>query len=150
MFNKVVLVGNLTREVEIRHSQSGTVIAITGIATNRKFKSQTGEQKEEVMFIDLTFFGRTAEVAQQYLHRGSKILVEGRLVFDQWVNQNGQKRSKHAVTVDVMQMLDSKGQGHSGEKPTEMQPNRPAPTSSPVNSDDSSFDPGFTEDDIPF
>lgn len=109
MFNKVVLVGNLTRDIEMRHSQSGTAIAKTGIATNRKFKSQSGEQKEEVMFVDLTFFGRTAEVAQQYLHRGSKILVDGRLVFDQWTDQNGQKRSKHGITVDLMQMLDSKG-----------------------------------------
>ena len=93
--------------------QNGALIANTAIATNRKFKSQTGEQKEEVMFVDITFFGRTAEMAQQYLHRGSKILVEGRLKFDQWVDQNGQKRSKHGVTVDVMQMLDSKGTAHA-------------------------------------
>ncbi len=108
MYNKVVLVGNLTRDIEIRYSQSGSAIGNVGIATSRKFKSQTGEQKEEVMFIDLTFFGRTAEIANQYLRKGSKVLVDGRLVFQQWTAQDGSKRSKHAVTVENLQMLDSK------------------------------------------
>ena len=109
MFNKIILVGNITRDIEMKYSQSGTAIAKTAIATSRKFKSNTGEQKEEVCFVDITFFGRSAEVANQYLHKGSKLLVEGRLVFEQWTDQNGQRRSKHGVTVDTMQMLDSKG-----------------------------------------
>ena len=108
MYNKVILVGNLTRDIEMKYSQGGMAIAKSAIATSRKFKSNTGEQKEEVCFIDITFFGRSAEVANQYLRKGSKILIEGRLVFEQWSDQNGQKRSKHGVTVDVMQMLDSK------------------------------------------
>ena len=108
MFNKIILVGNLTRDIELRYSQAGLGIANTAIATSRKFTSN-GEKKEEVMFVDITFFGRSAEVANQYLRKGSKILVEGRLNFDQWVDQNGQKRSKHSVTVETMQMLDSKG-----------------------------------------
>jgi len=108
MYNKVVLVGNLTRDVEIRYSQSGSAIGNVGIATSRKWKSQTGEQKDEVMFIDLTFFGRTAEIANQYLRKGSKVLVDGRLVFQQWTAQDGSKRSKHAITVENLQMLDSK------------------------------------------
>ncbi|RLA73709.1 MAG: single-stranded DNA-binding protein [Epsilonproteobacteria bacterium] len=108
MYNKVILVGNLTRDIELRHSQAGMAIAKTAIATSRKFKSNTGEQKEEVCFVDITFFGRSAEVANQYLRKGSKILVEGRLVFEQWTDQNGQKRSKHSITVDIMQMLDNK------------------------------------------
>jgi len=107
MFNKVVLVGNLTRDIELRYAQSGTAIANTAIATSRKF-TQNGEKKEEVCFIDITFFGRSAEVANQYLRRGSKILVEGRLNFDQWVAQDGSKRSKHTVIVETMQMMDSK------------------------------------------
>jgi single-strand DNA-binding protein len=107
MFNKVILVGNLTRDIELRYSQAGMAIAKTAIATSRKFTSN-GEKKEEVMFIDITFFGRSGEVANQYLRRGSKILVEGRLNFEQWVDQNGQKRSKHSVTVETMQMLDSR------------------------------------------
>ena len=112
MFNKVILVGNLTRDIELRYSQSGMGIANTAIATSRKYTSN-GEKKEEVCFIDITFFARSAEIANQYLRKGSKILVEGRLNFDQWVDQNGQKRSKHSVVVETMQMLDSKGDNPS-------------------------------------
>jgi len=108
MFNKIVLVGNLTRDIELRYSQAGLAIASTAIATSRKFTSN-GEKKEEVCFVDITFFSRSAEVANQYLRKGSKILVEGRLKLDQWVDQNGGKRSKHSVVVETMQMLDSKG-----------------------------------------
>ncbi len=113
MFNKIILVGNLTRDIELRYSQSGMGIAKTAIATSRKFTSN-GEKKEEVCFVDITFFGRSAEVANQYLRKGSKILVEGRLSFEQWVDQNGQKRSKHSVIVETMQMLDSKSDNQGG------------------------------------
>jgi len=113
MFNKIILVGNLTRDIELRYTQSGAGIANTAIATSRKF-TQNGEKKDEVCFVDITFFGRSAEVANQYLRKGSKILVEGRLKFDQWVDQNGQKRSKHSVIVETMQMLDSKGDNQNG------------------------------------
>jgi single-strand DNA-binding protein len=108
MYNKVILVGNLTRDIELRYSQSGSAIAKTAIATSRKF-TVNGERREEVMFIDITFFGRSGEIANQYLRKGSKVLVEGRLIFEQWVDQNGAKRNKHSVTVETMQMLDSKG-----------------------------------------
>ena len=107
MFNKVVLVGNLTRDIELRYASSGSAIENTAIATSRKF-TQNGERKEEVCFVDITFFGRSAEVANQYLRRGSKILIEGRLKFDQWVAQDGSKRSKHTVIVETMQMLNGK------------------------------------------
>ena len=120
MYNKVILVGNLTRDIELRYSQGGMGIAKTAIATSRKFTAN-GEKKEEVCFVDITFFGRSAEVANQYLRKGSKILVEGRLNFEQWVDQNGQKRSKHSVTVETMQMLDSKGD------------NQGAPMNAPAN-----------------
>ena len=113
MYNKVILVGNLTRDMELRYSQGGMGIAKTALATSRKF-TVNGEKKEEICFVDITFFGRSAEVANQYLRKGSKILVEGRLNFEQWVDQNGQKRSKHSVTVETMQMLDSKGDNASG------------------------------------
>lgn len=113
MFNKIILVGNLTRDIELRYAQTGTAIAKTAIATSRKFTSN-GEKKEEVCFVDITFFGRSAEVANQYLRKGSKILVEGRLNFEQWSDQNGQKRSKHSVIVETMQMLDSKGDQSMG------------------------------------
>jgi single-strand DNA-binding protein len=113
MFNKIILVGNLTRDIELRYSQGGMGIAKTAIATSRKFTAN-GEKKEEVCFVDITFFARSAEIANQYLRKGSKILVEGRLNFEQWADQNGQKRSKHSVVVETMQMLDSKGENQGG------------------------------------
>jgi single-strand DNA-binding protein len=115
MYNKVILVGNLTRDIELRYSQNGSAIAKTAIATSHKF-TVNGEKKEETCFVDITFFGRSGEVANQYLRKGSKILVEGRLSFEQWVDQtNGQKRSKHSVIVESMQMLDTRqGGGDQG------------------------------------
>ncbi len=107
MFNKIILVGNLTRDIELRYAQTGTAIAKSGIATSRKFGSGS-ERKEETMFIDITFFGRSAEVANQYLRKGSKVLIEGRLQLEQWVDQSSQKRSKHSVIIETMQMLDSR------------------------------------------
>ena len=109
MFNKLILVGNLTREIELRNTPAGLTIANTGIATNKKFKNQTGQEKEEVMFIDITFFGRTAEVANQYLKKGSQVLVDGRLKLDQWTDASGQKRSKHSLVVESMKMLGNRG-----------------------------------------
>lgn len=123
MFNKVVIVGNLTKDIEMRFSQGGAGIANSAIATTRKFKARDGSQSEETLFIDITFFGRTAEIAQQYLHKGSKVLLEGRLKFDQWTDQNGQKRSKHSVRVESMQMLDSKNASFHEEKPSSQKSN---------------------------
>jgi single-strand DNA-binding protein len=114
MFNKVILVGNLTRDIELRYTQGGMAIAKTGIATNRKFKKQSGEMVDETMFVDITFFGRSGEVANQYLRKGSKVLVEGRLMLEQWTDQNGQKRSKHSINVEEMKMLDSRGDMEQG------------------------------------
>ena len=116
MFNKIILTGNLTRDIELKYSQSGIGIAKTAIATSRKFTSN-GEKKEEVCFVDITFFARSAEIANQYLRKGSKILVEGRLNFEQWVDKNGQKRSKHSVTVETMQMLDGKQESAQAPQP---------------------------------
>ena len=108
MYNKVILLGNLTKDLDLRYSPSGTAIASSSIAVNRKFASSSGEKKEEVCFIDVNFFARTAEIANQYLKKGSKILIEGRLKFDQWTDQNGINRSKHSIVVENMQMLDKK------------------------------------------
>ena len=116
MFNKLILVGNLTREIELRNTPAGLAIANTGIATNKKFKNQMGEEKEEVMFIDITFFGRTAEVANQYLKKGSQVLVDGRLKLDQWTDANGQKRSKHSLVVESMKMLSSRSSEYSNSQ----------------------------------
>lgn len=105
MYNKIILAGNLTRDIEIKYTQSGSAIGNTAIATSRKFKAANGEQKEETLFIDLTFFGRTAEIANQYLRKGSKVLVDGRLKLDQWTAEDGTKRSRHSVTVENLQMI---------------------------------------------
>ncbi len=122
MYNRIILVGNLTRDPELRYMPNGGAVCTTGIATNRKFKKQDGSAGEEVCFVDITFFGRTAEIANQYLKRGKKILVEGRLKLDQWTDQNGGKRSKHTVVVDNMQMLDSKGSNEGGYNQQNSQP----------------------------
>lgn len=109
-FNKVILVGNLTRAPELKYtSGKGTPVTKTGIAVNRK-ATINGELREEVCFVDLTFWGRTAEIANQYLQKGSKVLIEGRLVYETWQDQNGQNRSKHSITVESMEMLSSKEQ----------------------------------------
>ena len=111
MYNKVILAGSLSRDVELKYTPSGTAIGRFGIATNRTYKdTQTGETKQEVMFIDVKVFGRSAEVANQYLHKGSKALVEGRLVLDQWVDKNGYKRSKHSIVAEKVQFMDAKAQ----------------------------------------
>lgn len=112
MFNKIVLVGNLTRDIELRYTQGGAAIGSCGIAVTRKF-SVNGEKREETCFIDITFFGKQAEIANQYLSKGSKLLIEGRLKFDQWQDNNGQNRSKHTVAVENMEMLGG-GQQQGG------------------------------------
>ena len=107
MFNKVVLVGNLTRDIELRYASNGNAIGNTAIAATRKF-TVNGEKREETCFIDITFFGKMAEIANQYLSKGSKLLVEGRLKLDQWNDQNtGQSRQKHSIVVENMEMLGS-------------------------------------------
>ena len=118
MYNKVILEGNLTKDIELIYASSGTAIGKSSIAVNRKFKTQAGEQKQEVLFIDITFFGRTAEVASQYLTKGSNIIIDGKLDFQQWKASDGTNRSKHAVTVNSMQMINTKKENvtHS-EKP---------------------------------
>ena len=108
------MVGNFTRDLELRYAPSGIAIGNAGLATNRKFKGSDGQQKEEICFVDITFFGRTAEIANQYLKKGSKVLIEGRLKFDTWEDQNGNKKSKHSITVETMQMLGSKSDTDGG------------------------------------
>lgn len=110
MFNKVIIVGNLTRDVEMRYLPSGSAVATLGLASNRRYNKQDGTKGEETCFVDVRLFGRTAEIANQYLHKGSKILIEGRLVLESWNDQSGQKRSKHSIVAETMQMLDSKAQ----------------------------------------
>ncbi len=114
-FNRVILVGNLTRDVELRYTPSGTPVTEIGLAVNDRRKSQSGEWVEETTFVDITLWGRTAEVASEYLSKGSPILVEGRLKLDTWETE-GQKRSKLRVVGERMQMLGGRG-GGGGDRP---------------------------------
>lgn len=118
MYNRVVLVGNLTRDIEMRYTPTGTAVGATGIAVTRKFTTN-GEKREETCFVDISFFGRTAEIANQYLSKGSKVLVEGRLKYEQWTDQNGQNRSKHTISVENMEMLGSSAQGSYAQSGTQ-------------------------------
>src|SRR5213596_2965027 len=107
-FNKVILLGNLTRDPEVRYTPKGSAVADLGIAVNRQYTLDTGEKREEVTFVDVTFWGRTAEVAGEYLKKGRSIFVEGRLQLDTWDDkQSGQERSKLKVIGETMQMLGS-------------------------------------------
>lgn len=151
MFNKVVLLGNLTRDVEIRYSQSNSAIAKTGIATSRKFTAN-GEKKEDVCFVDLTFFGRSGEIAHQYLKKGSKVMIEGRLSFDQWTDDKGQKHSKHGVIVETMQMVGSKYDNVEESKVQQITQIVHTSTNPVTKSNDdfNRFDDVIKEEDIPF
>jgi len=108
MFNKIILMGHLTRQPELRYSTNGTPIASFGLACNRKFK-QGEDLKEEVLFVDLVAFGKTAEIATQYLAKGSGVLAEGRLQQQRWETEDGQKRSKHEVVVEHLTFLPKPG-----------------------------------------
>ena len=107
-YNKVILLGNLTRDIELRHTQSGMALAKFGMAINRKW-SQNGEQKESTCFVDLTAWGRQAEVLNQYVRKGSQLFVEGRLEYSTWEAEGGGKRSKLEVVVENFQFVGSGG-----------------------------------------
>ena len=127
MFNKVIIVGNLTRDVELKYLPSGSAVAKIGLASNRKYKKQDGSTAEETCFIDANLFGRTAEVANQYLKKGSQVLIEGRLNFESWNDANGQKRSKHTITAESMQMLGRAHQSGDSSYYGESQSNKNVP-----------------------
>jgi single-strand DNA-binding protein len=120
-YNKVVLLGNVTRDVELRYTQSGTAVADVGLAVNSRRK-QGDNWVEEVDFIDLTIWGRTAEVAAEYATKGTPILVDGRLKLDTWETTEGQKRSKLKVVVETLQLLGSKKGGTTAAKADEPAP----------------------------
>ncbi len=99
-FNKIILMGNLTREPNLSYLPSQTPVCEIGLATNRKWTGQDGSEREEVCFIDCRAFGKRAETLNRYLKKGMPLLIEGRLTFDSWQAQDGSKRSKHRVTID--------------------------------------------------
>jgi len=134
MYNKVILVGNLTRDIELRYTPSGTAVGKVGLATNRIFSDPvTKEKKQEVMFIDITIFGRSAETANQYLKKGSQVLVEGRLAFNQWTDNMGQKRSKHEIIAEQVKFLCGKDNANN------MQGSYQQPQSQPQQNQNSGY-----------
>jgi single-strand DNA-binding protein len=150
-FNKVILVGNLTRDPELRYTPNGKAVTKIGLAVNRAWTSESGEKKEEVTFVDVDVFGRTAENVGQYMRKGSPILIEGRLRLDLWDDkQTGQKRSKLGVVAEIVQFLGSpRGEGGApsagGSAP--VRPPRPAAPAQSVGDTDG---PPPSDDDVPF
>jgi single-strand DNA-binding protein len=120
--NKIFLMGNLTRDPQLSYLPSQTPVVEFGIATNRKWKSQDGQQRDETCFVDCRAFGKTAETINKYLSKGRPVFLEGRLTFDTWTAQDGSKRSKHRVTVESFQFLPGGGgQGGGGGAPADSQ-----------------------------
>ncbi len=114
-FNKVMLMGNLTRDPEVRYTPKGTAVAEIGLAINRYFSGDNGEKREETTFVDVTLWGRTAEIAGEYLKKGRPVFIEGRLQLDTWDDKtSGQKRSKLKVVGEGMQLIGSRDGGGGG------------------------------------
>ena len=125
MFNKIILVGNLTRDVELRYFPSNQgCVASFGLGVNRKFKGADEQSKEETLFVDCKVFNRTAEVINQYLKKGSRILIEGRLCMEQW-EKDGVKHTKHIINGDTIKMLDSASQTQGYQHQSYAQPVNP-------------------------
>ena len=148
--NKVILVGNCTRDPEVRYTPKGTAVTDLGLAMNRYYSSDGGEKREETTFVDVTLWGRQAEIAGEYLKKGRPVYIEGRLQMDSWEDKNsGQKRSKLKVVGEQMQLLGSRDGGGGGYQ----QGRESAPSSQvsqePVGNDGAQFSSG-DDDDIPF
>ena len=153
-FNKVILMGNLTRDPQVRYIPSGSAVTEIGLAVNRSwFDKQSNQRKEETTFVDVTLWGRTAEVAGEYLSKGRPVLIEGRLQLDQWEDKDsGQKRSKLRVVGESMTMLGGRGDGGSnqGSGSQEAYSSAPSQDRSPA---DSFYDPPGQDNsggDVPF
>ena len=155
-FNQVILIGNLTRDPELRYSPKGLAIAKLGLAVNRTWKTETGESREEVTFIDVDAFGRQAETICQYLKKGRPVLVQGRLKLDTWDDkQTGQKRSKLGVVLENFQFLGSRPEGEGDASPRPSRPSSPAAAPAAAAPSVDSGAPPETDgppadDDVPF
>ena len=142
-YNKVILMGNLTRDPELKYLPSGMAVANLGLAVNRVYTDrQSGEKKEEVCFVDAEAWGKTAETMNEYLQKGRPVFVEGRLRQQRWETDDGQNRSKHVVVVDAFKFIDSRQDG--GEQGGYEQSGDSTPQTSVSEA------PPTTEDDIPF
>lgn len=150
-YNRVVLLGNLTRDPQLRYLPNQTPVVEFGLAMNRRFTASNGEQREEVTFVDCAAFGKPAETINQYCQKGKAILIEGRLKYDQWEDkQGGGKRSKLSVVVESFQFVGSRdggGGGGGGGGDYQQRPQRQQAPQEPAPFGD---EPQFREDDIPF
>jgi single-strand DNA-binding protein len=150
--NKVMLIGNLTRDPEVRYLPKGGAVAEVALAVNRSYSLDGGEKREETTFIDIVMYSKLAEIAEKYLKKGRSVYIEGRLKLDTWDDkQTGQKRSKMRVVGEVMQMLGSRESSGGGEyEDSDRQLQRPParPPSRPTAPSDPDLDP--TGDEIPF
>jgi single-strand DNA-binding protein len=147
-YNRVILLGNLVRDIELRYTTSRMAVCQNAIAVNDRRKNAAGEWVDETSFVDVTFFGRTAEVVSEYLGKGSPIFVEGRLKQDTW-EKDGQKRSKLYVIVDRMQLIGARGDGKGGGNGNRSQ----SPATSQSHSSDmhvAEINESFVEEDMPF
>ena len=118
MYNKLIVIGNLTRDIELKYLPNSSAIAKGSIATTHKYKLQSGETKDEVCFIDFSVFGKGGEILNQYVRKGSKVMLEGRLVFEQWKAQDGSNRSRHTLRVEEFKFLDGKNDNQSNNSQT--------------------------------
>ena len=145
-YNKVLLMGNLTRDVELKSIAGNQSVAEIGLAVNRRFRTKEGEDREETTFVDCEAWGRTAEVMKQYLSKGRPVFIEGRLKLDQWTDKDGQKRSKMRVVIDSFQFIGTPTGGGGGEGATSNQGSNFR--SAPSNGGESHVP--TPEEDIPF
>src|SRR5271167_1251187 len=151
-FNKVILVGNLTRDPELRYTPKGTAVAKVGLAVNRVWTNEAGEKKEDVTFVDVEVWGRTAENVGQYMRKGRPILIEGRLKLDQWDDkQTGQKKSRLGVVAETVQFLGgAPGAGEGGGAAPAPRVARPAPAAAAPAAEPVEGDGPPESDDVPF
>ncbi len=149
-YNKVILIGNLTRDPELRYTPKGMAIAKIALAVNRSWRDQaSGEMREEVTFIDIDAFGKQAETIAQYMKKGSPLMVEGRLRLEQWEDkQTNQKRSRLGVVLEGFQFLDSARSRGEGAHEAPAPRSRPSPTPPPPAADADEMPPD--DDDVPF
>ncbi|MBL7222297.1 MAG: single-stranded DNA-binding protein [Candidatus Brocadiae bacterium] len=161
-FNRVILMGNLTRDPELRYTPSGQAVADLSLAINRRTRTQEGEQRDNTTYVDVTAWGRQAEVIKEYFTRGRPIFIEGRLQLDKWTSQDGQRRSKLRVVLEQFEFVTPRGSesrpaADGGSRPAPRGQNRAAAAAdadadadAAPPSDDDDFGPEALDDDVPF
>ncbi len=156
-FNKVILMGNLTRDPETRVTTTGLTICKFGLAVNRVFTTKDGVRKEETTFVDVDAFDKQAEVITKYVHKGDPLFIEGRLKFEQWEANDGQKRSKLVVYLEKFEFISNRsennfsdGSSYSGGYEQSSPPKRQVIAEKPAVSEDFSADEDTLDEEVPF